>query len=199
LQCRNCHTEHKGEYAAITDLSNFDHDCAAFALTGKHKSVACAQCHKDNKFKGTPTTCVSCHAEPTIHAGSKLGTDCAKCHTTTTWTGGTLGDFKHSFPITHGGGGGKKPKACAMCHKPADQFKTYTCYECHRQKQQSLCHGTEQASTLFRPSGSIRPISDAAGRLVSRVRQRRSRRTSMPGSQKGGYRRLRPSHRRRCI
>jgi hypothetical protein len=83
-QCRNCHTEHKGERAALTDLSTFDHDCAAFALTGKHRSVECNSCHTSGAHKGTPTTCAGCHAEPQVHKG-RFGKDCANCHTTDDW------------------------------------------------------------------------------------------------------------------
>src|SRR5262249_59909356 len=34
MACRNCHTEHQGANAALTSLAQFDHDCAAFKLSG---------------------------------------------------------------------------------------------------------------------------------------------------------------------
>jgi hypothetical protein len=126
MLCRNCHTEHQGAHAALTDLSRFDHDCAAFKLTGKHTAAACASCHVNNVYKSTPHACASCHAEPPVHLG-KFGSDCARCHTTAAWAGAT---FAHRFPMSHGGGG-KKNKACITCHTEPD-YQTYTCYGCHR-------------------------------------------------------------------
>ena len=83
-QCRTCHSEHNGPHAPLTDLSTFDHDCAAFKLTGKHATADCKSCHVNNTFKGTPQTCLACHAEPKVHMG-RFGTDCAKCHSTGNW------------------------------------------------------------------------------------------------------------------
>jgi hypothetical protein len=126
-ECRNCHTEHRGAHGALTNLASFDHDCAAFKLTGKHTTVSCASCHVNDVYKGTPHDCAACHAEPKVHLG-RFGTGCARCHSTSTWEGAT---FEHSFPLTHGGGG-KKRKACAVCHTEANSYQTYTCYGCHR-------------------------------------------------------------------
>jgi hypothetical protein len=107
----------------------FDHSKTAFPLTGHHATVDCKKCHIDNKFKGTSTTCVSCHAEPKVHLG-KFGKDCSKCHTTSEWTGATLGDFKHTFPVNHGRRN-RPASACTVCHKGNDAYTTYTCYGCH--------------------------------------------------------------------
>ena len=131
--CKKCHATETWKLASLPTGgpgAAFDHSHTAFPLTGHHTSVDCKKCHVDNKFKGTPTTCVSCHAEPKVHAGSKLGNDCNKCHTTTAWTGATLGDFKHTFPIHHG----RKNRGnslCTTCHAAADAYKTHTCYGCH--------------------------------------------------------------------
>ncbi|MBL8797614.1 MAG: hypothetical protein JNM56_27185 [Planctomycetia bacterium] len=124
--CRQCHTEHHGTHAALTDLTHFDHAWAAFKLTGKHRMAACASCHLNNVYQGTPHACSSCHAEPQVHLG-KFGLDCARCHTTAAWDDVT---FAHRFPMNHGGGG-KRNKACVTCHVESD-YRTYTCYGCHR-------------------------------------------------------------------
>src|SRR5262249_53690969 len=101
-ECRACHSEHRGAQAPLThDLTNpthFNHEWTDFKLTGKHRDVACASCHANSPFKGTPQTCVSCHGEPLSHKG-KWGTRCADCHSTTTWHGAV---YKHKFPVTHG-------------------------------------------------------------------------------------------------
>lgn len=128
-ECRACHTEHAGPQAAITDLAHFDHSVTAFALTGRHLTTRCALCHQDQVYKGTPRTCVACHAEPRVHLG-RFGTDCARCHSTATWKEPTMSLEFHKFPIRHGGG--KNRGACATCHTQAPDYHSYTCYCCHR-------------------------------------------------------------------
>jgi hypothetical protein len=125
--CRACHTEHRGAHGVLTDFSTFDHDCTAFKLTGKHRSVACASCHKGPSYRGTPQACVSCHTEPVSHRG-RFGTNCVQCHTTTVWTGS---DFIHDFPMNHANAM-RKGQGCAICHEQPGNFKSYTCSNCHR-------------------------------------------------------------------
>ncbi len=122
--CAQCHTPDNW-----TD-AKFDHNLAAFKLEGKHQTVACAQCHVNNVFKGTPQACVSCHAEPQAHFGA-FGTDCVQCHTTVTWQGAT---FNHTFPLNHGERG---PIPCKTCHVTPN-FKEYTCYGCHEHNPQTI-------------------------------------------------------------
>jgi hypothetical protein len=116
--CGQCHNPSSWQDA------KFDHNLAAFKLTGAHVNVQCQQCHQNNVFKGTPQACVACHAEPQEHLGA-FGTDCAQCHTTATWQGAV---FNHTaFPLNHGESG---TIACATCHTPPS-YRAYTCYGCH--------------------------------------------------------------------
>ncbi len=127
--CASCHTP--AGWGQVT----FDHSLTAFPLTGAHIQVGCADCHTAHVYKGTPTSCVSCHAEPQEHLG-QFGTDCAACHVTSTWKNVI---FKHTFPLNHGEG---RQIACATCHTNVgpQQFKTYTCYECHNQGEVAAEH-----------------------------------------------------------
>jgi hypothetical protein len=123
--CARCHT------TTTFVGAKFDHDTTGFKLTGKHTMTACAACHKNDVFKGTPQTCVGCHATPAVPAVHKMnyGTDCAHCHTTATFTGST---FKHTaFPITHGNRRMANGNACTTCHKDEKDFKSFTCFGCH--------------------------------------------------------------------
>ncbi len=139
--CVACHAEpqeHLGKYGTecatchVTSdwkqITAFDHSKTAFPLTGAHTKVVCTNCHANNVYKGTPTTCVGCHADPQVHLG-QFGTDCAACHVTSAWKNVV---FKHTFPLNHGGRG---RIACATCHTNVgpQQFKSYTCYNCHNQ------------------------------------------------------------------
>src|SRR5262249_44955847 len=103
-ECRECHTEHKGAHASLTDLATFDHNCARFPLTGKHRAVDCKPCHVDASFKSAPQACAACHAEPKVHK-DRFGPDCGKCHSTSTWQADTYTQarFDHNlaaFPLT---------------------------------------------------------------------------------------------------
>ena len=141
--CYSCHKnndEHNGQFGTDCsachnpsdwDDASFDHNRSNFPLTGEHVNIACESCHKNGQFKGLDATCISCHAEPTEHAG-QFGTDCAACHSTSAWTPATF-NGQHTFPLDHGEDG---VVACATCH-PAG-YQTYTCYGCHEHNEANI-------------------------------------------------------------
>lgn len=143
VACIGCHKKddvHKGEFGAncegchtVTDwktVTKFDHDKTRFPLVGKHKSVPCADCHKDNNFKNTPMQCQACHKD-TFHQG-KLGPDCAQCHSPNGWLKSSFNHNKQTkFPLT----GSHVGLDCHRCHtKPVDgppKIST-VCGTCHQ-------------------------------------------------------------------
>jgi hypothetical protein len=124
--CVTCHKDHMGKDARITvfDRSHFDHTKTGFALTGKHATRACDDCHtakfvKDPEIAkkrrktalGLNAACISCHEDR--HRGV-LGTDCNSCHSTTAWK--PASNFDHSktkFVLL----GKHRAVACDKCHK----------------------------------------------------------------------------------
>lgn len=102
--CFSCHAQddrHQGQLG--TDCAachrpttwldaSFDHSQSGFPLNGKHVSVTCTSCHKNNVFKGTPKDCASCHVD--AHMG-QFGKQCETCHTTSAWK---PANFDHSNP-----------------------------------------------------------------------------------------------------
>ena len=161
MECRACHTEHKGPHAALTSLARFDHNCTAFKLTGAHRKTNCQSCHTTPGYQLTSKfdmrdsnliACVSCHAEPQVHKG-KFGTACSECHSTSTWMSTPVSlknvGFNHDltgFKLTgkhgavdcqscHGGDTFKgKSQACVSCHaEPAVHKSRFgtTCTQCH--------------------------------------------------------------------
>ncbi|MGE3807875.1 MAG: hypothetical protein AB7K24_24690 [Gemmataceae bacterium] len=169
LQCRSCHTEHKGPHATVTDLTGFNHDHASFPLTGKHMAVECRACHRDELYRGTASTCVSCHEEPQVHL-NKFGTNCEQCHQTLTWKGASIGpggvvSFDHAstgFPLT----GKHTSTDCKSCHVN-NTFKgtSRSCVSCHAEPKAHLgkfgtecagCHSTTtwKGATLT-PTGLV--------------------------------------------
>jgi hypothetical protein len=121
--CAACHTPKNW------DGTTFDHSRSNFPLTGAHTQLRCEQCHQNAVFKGTPTVCISCHADPAFHVGA-LGTDCASCHNTSNWNQASF-NLSHPEPraedggsgITHGGA------TCRQCHPST--VKQNTCTACH--------------------------------------------------------------------
>ncbi len=153
--CVSCHAKddaHKGQFGqdcvlchttASWPSATFDHNKSAFPLTGAHQQVACAKCHVPGPsgavFKGTPTTCVSCHPDPAYHQGL-FGTDCATCHTTTAYTPAKFGQA-HTFPLNHGGA-----KTCNSCHPT--NLNAYTCLTCHDAARTAKQHEVTDISQI---------------------------------------------------
>ena len=102
--CESCHTTTHWSGA------KFDHSLARFPLTGKHTNVACASCHVNGQFTGTPSTCVNCHqaqydaTTSPAHKAAGFPQTCQSCHATAQWTGA---QFDHNsmtkFALTGAG------------------------------------------------------------------------------------------------
>jgi len=107
---------------------------------GAHAGVACESCHKNGVYKGTASTCVSCHTEPELHSG-QFGTDCTICHSTTSWSSADY-NGPHTFPMNHNGANGQ----CATCHP--DNLTTFTCFGCHNYEYLAGEHDEEGVSDL---------------------------------------------------
>ncbi len=136
--CIACHTEHMGEEGPIQDFveETFNHDLAAFRLTGKHKDIACKTCHQKTNgvqvvtsFIGHPhESCTACHEDP--HSGA-LGGECTTCHSSQGWKGREL-LFDHNVHSSFTINALHASVACADCHKDKNfkPMKT-TCVACH--------------------------------------------------------------------
>jgi hypothetical protein len=142
--CGDCHNPSSWADAKI------DHNLTGFKLVGQHANAACASCHKNDVWAGTPRTCASCHERPANHESS-FGNICSTCHTPKAWkpaifdhnartpyklTGAHLGAACvkcHTNPNTHAGA----PTLCAGCHKkPSGHIPVAStvCQTCHSTK-----------------------------------------------------------------
>ena len=90
-------------------------------------------------FKGTPTTCVSCHPDPAFHK-RLFGTDCATCHNTTAYSPATFNQA-HTFPLNHG-----RADSCKSCHPTS--LSAYTCLTCHNAAQTAARHEVTDISQI---------------------------------------------------
>jgi hypothetical protein len=137
-RCQNCHTEHQGREADITEFAfaNIDHA----ALTGyslQHHQVDfegellnCEACHRQDRFIQSSLDCITCHAaeNPAYMQEHRLayGDGCLQCHDGR----GRMQFFDHNqiYPLT----GGHAAPECADCHLEHRYTDTpVECAACH--------------------------------------------------------------------
>lgn len=80
IDCAQCHNA--SGWAVNTDSIKYDHDLAAFKLSGVHSKADCKSCHIASIFSEAPSQCSSCHTD--VH-NMTVGNDCSRCHTTNDW------------------------------------------------------------------------------------------------------------------
>jgi Class III cytochrome C family. len=169
LSCTSCHEDiHKGQFASRMkipdasgklqecqachstkdwkDLSKFNHDQTQFPLSGSHRAVACADCHRPPnmelslihvQFSSAPKQCSECHENPhSTQFGARMN-DCGTCHNSNKWRPSLFDHSKTAFPLT----GGHEDVACSKCHTQKKRINGIdvllykptptTCADCH--------------------------------------------------------------------
>jgi len=156
--CATCHVEHHGDalplagaeafaLAGLGAVSDFDHGHVAFALTGRHAQLGCAECHPkaeaallaegERRYLGLEQRCTACHKDP--HEG-RFALGCERCHGQER-PFGELASFTHgeAFPLQ---GAHARPK-CLDCHPKGGDHEVEdlaghaappparTCQDCH--------------------------------------------------------------------
>jgi hypothetical protein len=129
--CDTCHN------TAAWQPATFDHSKSGFPLTGSHMVPPrqCADCHVNNNYSITVTTCISCHqtdfnnaTSPVPHTG--FPTTCQQCHDTVLWTNAKFDHSTTGFILT--GLHTVPPRACADCHVNNNYtLNTGACVSCH--------------------------------------------------------------------
>jgi hypothetical protein len=133
--CANCHSEQNWKTA------RFDHSTTRFPLTGKHRDVACKDCHNDPKFKGAPMQCVACHKKDDDRKGHKgrFGTKCETCHVDRDWK---VIVFNHDRDTKYPLKGKHQLAKCSGCHTGVlyKEKLVTQCVACHRDDDQKKGH-----------------------------------------------------------
>nr|HEX4315452.1 cytochrome c3 family protein [Kofleriaceae bacterium] len=89
-RCGECHTQWSFSPA------RFDHSRAGCNLSGIHRTIDCASCHRNGNYSALAPTCVSCHHDDAVRANAvvpgnglthEFETQCATCHSVNTWLG----------------------------------------------------------------------------------------------------------------
>ncbi|MFL6307270.1 MAG: multiheme c-type cytochrome [Candidatus Sulfotelmatobacter sp.] len=131
--CAQCH-----DTVAWTD-GKFDHSTTGFVLTGAHTVPPrqCTDCHVNNNYNLTSTTCVSCHLKDfqgttnPNHVSSNFPQTCQQCHSTTSWLNATFDHSTTGFPLS--GAHTVPPRQCTDCHVNNNYNITATaCVSCHQ-------------------------------------------------------------------
>uniref|UniRef100_UPI0032167963 hypothetical protein n=1 Tax=uncultured Draconibacterium sp. TaxID=1573823 RepID=UPI0032167963 len=132
--CTSCHNQN-----AFRPATGFNHNETRFVLTGKHKEIECAACHKTSQKNGQKfqqfagikfENCTSCHND--VHK-NKFGNDCRKCHNEFSFKQvKSLTSFNHEqtdFPLR----GMHRSVNCKACHKTSltKAQKHTLCTDCH--------------------------------------------------------------------
>jgi hypothetical protein len=161
LGCLDCHTTRAWTPSTI-DVAR--HQSFRYPLRGLHQQVACARCHEDGVFMGTPSTCRSCHVDR--HRG-RLGNECEKCHDESGWkhhpgfdhfaaTGFALEKAHAGVPCVQCHGedhqrlAAVKQVTCATCHTPlhGEQFGR-DCTHCHKPTRFADVPEFDHGRTMF--------------------------------------------------
>jgi hypothetical protein len=158
-ECQACHTERDWK-----ETSRFDHDKTAYPLLGKHREARCESCHEGQRYKNTPTTCISCHRKDDKHQPS-LGERCESCHIERGWK--DVARFDHSrtrfvlrerhaevrCDACHKSSNFREaPRTCNGCHEKDDKHKTTlgtACGDCHSERRWVPAAGFDHQRTKF--------------------------------------------------
>ncbi|MBN1550021.1 hypothetical protein JW979_01075 [bacterium] len=131
--CGSCHPEHRGKEASLRskDIAIQSHSTRGFVLSGGHLSVPCAECHRNDVFKGTPDACEACHwmRRQDDPYETKLGIHCGECHNTISWI---PANWNHQIETGFGLYGNHIALACDECHEKLKfTGKSPECISCH--------------------------------------------------------------------
>ena len=132
--CQQCHN------TTTWVTTTFDHNTTGFPLTGAHASVQCAQCHINNNYQITNTSCVSCHVKDfqattnPNHSQQGFSQTCDQCHNTAAWNPAKFDHSLSGFPLT----GAHASVQCTLCHVNNNyNISDTSCVSCHLKDFQS--------------------------------------------------------------
>jgi hypothetical protein len=160
--CATCHTSDPGWTPASFDVHN-DY----YPLNGAHASIAndCTTCHNGD-YNNTPNTCVACHQSEydntnnPNHVSAQFSTDCATCHTESSWSPSTFDHDGLYFPIYSGEHNGEWNQ-CTDCHTVIENYSIFSCTNCHTNPETDEEHDEvggyayeDQACLACHPTGS---------------------------------------------
>jgi len=148
--CEQCHN--------TTSWANatFNHSLTPFPLTGMHTVPPrqCTDCHVNNNYNLTTTTCVSCHMKDyqgttnPNHVTGNFPQACDSCHNTSSWLNASFNHNSTGFPLT--GSHTVPPRQCTDCHVNNNyNITTTTCVSCHQNDYNNATSPVNHISANF--------------------------------------------------
>jgi hypothetical protein len=144
LACRNCHPDHGGLNAALTEFETEDYPHAEFGfyllthLSQRDGSAfECQDCHTESLRTFNDFTCTECHLDldhdATLQHTVDFTLECLACHDGIDTYGSEFDHQSTSYPLT----GQHLDTSCGGCHLGASsiaelQGAPSECIDCHR-------------------------------------------------------------------
>lgn len=143
LACRDCHPDHRGVDAALTELgeNSFPHETLGFSLQAHQRTSAgwtftCDDCHLGDIAAFDAASCDNCHRQmDAVFAQAhtiSYGTACLACHDGVDRLGKNFSHAVFSFKTE----GSHMDVACVKCHTDARSLADFPnapqdCHSCH--------------------------------------------------------------------
>lgn len=144
-RCNACHNEKNWHQAG------YKHAKSKLPDTGKHRRVACNNCHIAGQYIKTPKVCVACHKADDVHRNAN-GSKCQQCHSMHGWKKLSFDHAKDTdFPLR----GKHKVLVCQSCHKK-DPYRVKiksSCVSCHQHDDRHKGRFGEKCQTCHNESG----------------------------------------------
>lgn len=158
--CTNCHGTKHGGLTTCQDChdpalgwgtpkKDFNHN-EFWVRVGVHAKLACAKCHPNNRFAGTPRECVGCHG---VHHGGL--TQCGSCHTPAAKKGFKYTTFVHSSVFR-------------LVGKHLDAYNAGRCSGCHPKNQYAKVAGTSCLACHSSGNPNTNPPGSPHGKSVTK-------------------------------
>ena len=130
----------------------------------------CKDCHKDVRYRETPSECIACHRKDDKHEAN-LGTDCAACHTDADWKARRFDHARTRFALREAHR--SPPLKCDACHRDLKSYRPspLECVACHRRDDRhddqlgrrcENCHGEREWRVRDYDHGRARFALDGA-------------------------------------
>ena len=165
LNCRECHTDHNGPEASLTQFleGDFPHELVGFSLKAHgqvnwQRQIVCSDCHQDGFRNFDLNSCVSCHQEvqPDFmddHT-ALFGTACLACHDGLETYGSDFDHDQFAFKLEYL----HTNLACDQCHAQATglemlQATSQACEFCHQKDDVHQEQMGDQCGVCHTPKG----------------------------------------------
>jgi hypothetical protein len=130
----------------------------------------CDKCHSNGLYRTNKLTCIDCHKDRDKHKG-QLGTDCAKCHSSSQPFKNAKLTWEHkNFPLE----GVHKSAKCESCHiNNRYKLGEVKCVTCHQKRDPhkgklgpecDKCHRPEKGAPKFKHDTMTSFVRDGAHR-----------------------------------